>query len=126
MTTHFQILETVRKSTPAEFSDLVGVANDDVVLYHLLFANVRNILDGNPKGLRLTKVGLKILRRMFQNWTLKMEDGFIPKPCHLLFFDRTCTMPWFLDTRVLVLFEPQLAMRAKLVGNIDQLLTAFS
>jgi hypothetical protein len=55
-----------------------------------------------------------------------MEQGFVPKPSHLLFFDRSCTMPWYLDSRVLILFEAQLAMRAKLVGDINQLLTAFS
>jgi hypothetical protein len=105
--------------------DVNPAALSDPALYRLVFKNVRNV-DGNIAGLRLTKDGLALLRKRFACWSLAMEKGFIPKPCHLLFFDRTCTMPWYLDSSVLVLFEPQLAMRAKLVGDIDQLLTAFS
>jgi hypothetical protein len=105
--------------------DVNPAALSDSALYRLVFKNVRNI-DGEIAGLRLTKDGLALLRKRFAHWSLNMEQGFIPKPSHLLFFDRSCTMPWYLDSKVLILFERQLAMRAKLVGDINQLLTAFS
>src|SRR3954471_24936740 len=108
MTTHSQILELVKRTAPATFSELQGAAND-IVLYYLLFSNLRHVATPNIKGFRLTKMGLKVLQPLYQNWVLTMEKDFTPKPCHLIFFDRTCTMPWFLDTRVLVLFEAQLA-----------------
>jgi hypothetical protein len=124
---HKRIADILREDWPKKVIrfDINPEILPDSALFRLLFQNVRTS-DGCIKGLRLTKDGLRLLRTRFQCWAIMMEKGFAPKPNHLLFFDRTCTMPWYLDSYVLILFEPQLAMRAKLVGDIDQLLTAFS
>ena len=107
----------------AERDDIGSFATDrtDHDLLHLIFSNAR----GDDIGLRLTDTGRFLVNRCFQSWTIEHNKGFAIKPSHLLFFDRECTMPWYLDRRCLVLFEKQLAMRAKLVGNIDHLITAF-
>jgi hypothetical protein len=37
-----------------------------------------------------------------------------------------CTMPWFLSTDMLILFEAQLAMRFKLAGSMHDLRNSFT
>ncbi len=120
---HKAVLGRIRQEQRKDFGPFAD--KTDTEIYHLLFANLRKSTSG-VKGLRLTHMGLTIMESCFVAWTLKLPKRFVLLPKHLLFFDRTCTMPWFLDTKILVLFEAELAMRAKLVGNIDHLLTAFT
>lgn len=116
------VLEIIKQAC-RERDDLGSLICDitDHDLLRLIFSNVR----GNHIGLRLTNLGLTVVESCFTSWTFRHDKGFITKPCHLLFFDRNCNMPWYSDSRILVLFERQLAMRTKLVGNLDHLVTAF-
>lgn len=106
-----------------------GVVLDDLDDYTLLRTLFKNYRGGNPgedHGLCLSLGGLAIMASYFQSYHVPVPEGYSPTAKHLLYFDRVCSMPWYLDDfHGLVLFEAELAMRAKLVGDIDALLTAF-
>jgi hypothetical protein len=89
-----------------------------------LFANFRT--DGiHSRGLRLTGSGVILLKPVLPHWDMKLEN-FIPMPRDVLFLNVVCTMPWFLSTDMLILFEAQLAMRFKLAGSMHDLRNSFT
>lgn len=127
MASHNEILAVIKKTDHLKAE---GLHVTDEVLIRLLFSNVRYFNDGSPTlqltyGLQLTHYGCLIVQKVFAHWKFLNPKGFEIKPKYLLFFDQTCTMPWYLNKDRLVLFEAQLAMRTKLVGNLDHLITAF-
>ncbi len=124
---HKQILDKIRQQNCGNCAINFESYSDqpDEEIYRRFFSNIR-ISEHGIRGLKLTPLGLAVMQNCFANWVLKMPKYFVIMPKHLIYFDQTCTMPWFLNNKVLVLFEAELAMRAKLVGNLDHLLTAFA
>lgn len=69
------------------------------------------------------------MESFFKSWKVVFQDQQTFSSRHILYLDRMCAMPWYADPMLpvtITFFEPDLAMRAKLVGDLDVLLTAFS
>jgi hypothetical protein len=65
----------------------------------------------------------------FRHYKVSFPDQLTFSSRHVLYLDRVSTMPWHADPMIpvtITFFEPGLAMRAKLVGDLDTLLKAFS
>ena len=126
MMTHVKIISLLKDRRLPCFDE--AVANvfelDDYLICRALFLNFRRC-DSDMKGLRLSKLGLGVMSSCYQNWSIKMPDHYSIESLHLLYLDRTCVMPWYLSNYTLVLFEKQLAMRAKLTGSLNILMDAF-
>jgi len=94
----------------------------------MMFSNIR-YGDGDLRGLQLTQGGLAIMQSFFKSYRVEFPDQATFSSRHILYLDRMCQMPWWAVSTLpvtITFFEPGLAMKAKLVGDLDILLTAFS
>lgn len=103
--------------------ELETVSTDDLV--RRFFLNYRGGDLENSRGLRITHTGLAIMNLFFTSYEIQLGDDYRAMPRHLLYLDRTCTMPWHLYMGKLTLFEERLAVKLKLVGNMDDLIHSF-
>lgn len=126
MGVHLKIIDTMRRLNARNPHPLAGeLGEDDAVLVRRYFNNYRAGDIEKPRGLRLRNEGLIIMKCFFKSWDLPLARDYRINSRHLLYLDRVCTMPWFLSPKQLTLFEPGLAMRAKLIGDLDILKDAF-
>lgn len=94
----------------------------------MMFVNFRG---GNEHkyGLQLSQGGLAIMGSYFRKYLVTFPDQQTFSSRHILYLDRTCGMPWYATNFLpieITFFEADLAMRAKLVGDLDILLNAFT
>lgn len=130
MSVHGRLIDAIRKSnnaSPKPAATLINTMTDDEVI-RMIFSNIRNG-DGQMRGLQLTQGGLAIMESFFKSFKVVFPDQQTFSSRHILYLDRMCSMPWFATPMLpvtITFFEPDLAMKAKLVGDLDILLTAFS
>lgn len=130
MSVHAAIVAVIRKhqaATPKPAATNTMTMTDDEVI-RMMFSNLRT---GNDelRGLQLTQGGLAIMSSFFKKYEVSFPDQLTFSSRHILYLDRMCSMPWSADPMMpvtITFFEADLAMRAKLVGDLDILLTAFS
>ena len=99
----------------------------DEEVIRMMFTNLRSG-DGVWRGLQLSQGGLAIMETFFRSFPVVFPDQQTFSSRHILYLDRMCAMPWSASPMLpvtITFFEPDLAMRAKLVGDLDVLLTAF-
>jgi hypothetical protein len=97
----------------------------DEELYRRFFINFRRSDTTKTRGLRLSYEGLVVIQEFFEKYEIPLPDKFLIKGKHIIFLDQTCTLPYYLNSKHFILFEGELAMRAKLVGDLDILIDAF-
>jgi hypothetical protein len=126
---HYPIVAAIRKANDAKpvkhASEIPGMTDEEVI--RMMFVNFRN---GNEHkhGLQLSQGGLAIMSSFFKKFVVTFPDQTTFSSRHILYLDRKCTMPWYATNFLpieITFFEADLAMRAKLVGDLDILLTAF-
>ena len=72
------------------------------------------------QGLRLTHMGNKLLSAFFDNWTIQLPEGSEIKTLHLNQLDRLLDTPWNLTQENITLYDPNYAMKLKLInGDLD-------
>jgi len=126
---HKLLVGAIRKShatLPKPAATIIDGMTDDEVI-RMMFSNIRNG-EGTMRGLQLTPGGLAIMNSFFKSWQIVFPDQQTFSSRHILYLDRVCSMPWYATPLLpitITFFEPDLAMRAKLVGDLDILLTAF-
>lgn len=126
-TQHDILVHAIRKahkSDPHPAATLIE-AMDDEEVKRLLFANFRGS-NTEARGLLLTQGGLAIMSVFFKAYEVNFQEPLLITGKHLLYLDRICKAPWHIDVDCLTLFDPDLAMKAKLVGSIDALIEGFS
>lgn len=135
MSVHSLIVNTMRKAytaNPIEGFDVLEDDDDNFVIRHL-FQNYRSS-DGEESGLRLSEAGQLIIAKYFKQWQVNLTASAFGSR-EILWLDRVCRMPYYIIVApadggvvavTLFLMEAELAMRAKLVGNLDALKTAFA
>lgn len=135
MSVHSLIVNALRKAYEANPIAGFDVLEDDdhnFVIRHL-FQNYRNA-NGHESGLRLSESGQLIVSKYFKQWQVNLTAQAFGSR-ELIWLDRQCTMPWYIIVEpvdggtvklTLMLMERELAMRAKLVGDLDALKTAFT
>lgn len=127
MITHARLMEVLRAQHAANPNPLcldLDTEDDDTLL-RKYFLNFRGDNHNTSKGMRLTTFGLTTMSCFFKSNLVELPEGYRPKIQHVVFLDRKATMPWHLRDNFLTLFEDELAMRAKLVGDLDLLMTVF-
>lgn len=129
MSFHFQLVDIIRevqKANPKPAATIIDTMTDEEVI-RMIFVNIRNN-DTGMRGLQLSQGGLAIMKSFFKSFEIVFPDEQILSSRHILYMDRICTLPWYASFFLpitITFFEPDLAMRAKLVGNLDVLLSAF-
>jgi hypothetical protein len=121
------IIEANQKTPSAAGAVLPGMSDDEVM--RMIFDNLRTGAGNEIRGLKLSQGGLALMTTYFKAYPIVFEDQQIFSSRHILYLDRTCKMPWHADAFLpitITFFEPELAMRAKLVGDLDLLMSAFS
>lgn len=125
MTIHYKIIDLLRskyKEDPCVLgSSLLSMSDEDMI--RSIFINCRNTSDG-LKGLRIHGEAELLLSYYFDSYKIPL-DMVIEKPSHVVFLDRVTTMPWYFNPKELILFEKELAMRARIVGDLDSLIEGF-
>jgi hypothetical protein len=99
--------------------------DDNQELMRKYFLNYRGGDPENARGLRLTHSGLMTMKCFFKCYDIELPGDYKSKPRHILYLDRNCRMPWHLYENHLQLFEEEMAFRAKLVGDLDLLVSSF-
>lgn len=134
MSVHSLIIAALRKAykaNPIAGFDVLEDDDDGFVIRHL-FQNYR-CSDGQESGLNLSPAGHLVIGRYFRQWQVNLTSSTFNSR-DVLWLDRVCRMPYHIivvdvdgGTKAITLFlmEAELAMRAKLVGNLDALKTAF-
>lgn len=121
MSKHLAILNYLRKQCEDSENPLGnGIQGDDEAVLRMMFLNYR--AGNGSKGYRLTNFGLQYCKTFFQSWHIEMDGNFRVRPRHVLFLDRNCKFPYHLFHNHLTLFEGELAMRLKLVDDLDALI----
>ena len=130
MSIHYPIIAAIRKANevkPAACASEVPNMSDEELI-RMMFVNFRG---GNEhkQGLQLSQGGLAIMSSFFKKFVVTFPDQKVFSSRHILYLDRACGMPWYATNFLpieITFFEADLAMRAKLVGDLDILLNAFS
>lgn len=128
MITHSLIIHAIRKAHKADphpAATIIEPMTDDEVC-RLLFANYRGAATDDFRGLSLTQGGLAIMSVFFKAYEINFDEPMIITGRHRLYLDRICKMPWHIDIDTLTLFDPDLALKAKLAGDIEALIQCFS
>jgi hypothetical protein len=127
MSTHLKVIAVLKKLQAENQNPLcldLELDTDDVLM-RKMFLNFRGGDPENTRGLRLTDYGLMTMRCFLKSYDIELQSDYRPKPRHVIYLDRNCRMPWHMKTNHLILFEAEMALKAKLVGDLDLLVTSF-
>lgn len=128
MTVQYQIAELIRSKLTADNHPLLGMVQmrSTEEICKLVFYSFRGS-DGNVKGLRLSGEGLALTKICFKSYDFPFPalPAKTVKLPHLLYLDRISTFPYYIDGKVFVTFDSDLAMMLKLSdGKLDTLIDA--
>ena len=129
MSFHFHLVDAIRKAhkaKPQPAATTIDTMTDEEVI-RMMFTNIR-FGTAEMRGLQLSQGGLAIMKSFFKSYEVVFPNQTIFSSRHILYMDRICTRPWYAPAYLpitITFFEPDLAMRAKLVGDLDTLITAF-
>jgi hypothetical protein len=123
MVTPISLVERIRSIENIDNNPLLktDLANSDDILCRVWFKNYRR-----GRGLRLSKQGLMIFQQLYRYYIFNLGDEFKIKSQHLIFLDRVSEMPWYLDPKCIIIFDKKFAFRFKLIGNLDQFMSAYT
>lgn len=131
MSIHYLIVAAIRKAydaNPLKHANEIPNMTDEEII-RMMFKNFRGGNDDAKHGLQLSQGGLAIMSGFFKKYEIVFPDQQTFSSRHILYLDRQCGMPWHANNYLpitVIFFEADLAMRAKLVGDLDILLNAFS
>jgi hypothetical protein len=127
MTIQFQIAELIRSTLTAQNNPLLSMvetlSTEDIC--KLIFYSFRGT-DDNVKGLRLSNDGLILTKTCFKSYEFPEQGrGTRVKLPHLLYLDRISTFPYFINAKLFVTFDSELAMMLRLSdAKIETLIQA--
>jgi len=124
---HVQIIELLKKMQAENQNPLCLDLELDPVetLLRRYFLNYRGGDPDQARGLRLTDTGLLTMRCFFKAHDIELQSDYKPRNRHVVYLDRHCKMPWHLKNNHVIFFESEMAVKAKLVGDLDLLVTSF-
>lgn len=130
MSIHVSLVKLIRKMNtdkPAACAVEVPNMTDEEVM-RMMFTNFRGGHKDQLSGLQLSQGGLAIMKKFFKAYPIEFPNQLTFSSRHILYLDRMATMPWHATPMLpvtITFFEPDLAMKAKLVGDLDILMGAF-
>lgn len=125
MTIHQKIAEALIKQAEAKSSPLKNLLDGKSIqqVCHLIFMNYREGNGKQIKGLRLSDVGLQLMKAFFQVNDVMLTPGYKITAPHLIYMDRVNRMPYWLNNSYCAMFDSDLAMMLKLAdGKIQGLI----
>ena len=127
MGTHLKVIEALKRMHAENQNPLCLDLELDPpdVLMRRYFLNFRGSDPENARGLRLTDIGLLTMRCFFKGYDIELPGDYKPRSQHIVYLDRRCRMPWHLKANHIVFFEKEMALKAKLVGDLDLLVSSF-
>lgn len=125
MGVHVKVIETLKKLQAEQQNPLCLELDLDPtdVLIRKYFLNYRG---ASETGLRLTDFGLLTMRCFFKSYDIELQSDYKPHNTHVRYLDYHCKLPWHLKANHLILFEQEMALKAKLTGDLDLLVASFS
>lgn len=110
---HKTIVSHIRETVKNDDNELMAfVALTDEQITRRMFSNYRGGL-----GLRLTKFGLQIMRQYFKGYELTVPEDEKLQPLHLIFLDKRAKMPYYCDESEIVVYDPVMAVKLRLVDG---------
>ena len=89
---------------------------------HFIFHSFRGN-EQSAKGMRLSDIGLNLLKAFFKSHTINLPAGYVVTYPHLIYLDRVSAMPYWIDDKCLTTFDSELGMMLRLVDdNIQSLI----
>ena len=127
MSTHVEVINLLKRMQAENQNPLCFDLELDSVdtLIRKYFLNYRGGDSDNTRGLRLTDSGLITMRCFVKAYDIELQSDYKPRNRHVVYLDRRCKMPWHLKANHLTLFEAEMAFKAKLVGDLDLLVSSF-
>lgn len=105
-------------TTPSPSS--TSLTDDDHTRLRYIFKNFRGGKT-NPRGLRLSSHGLKIMKASFESFEVQLNVVTNPRmivtPMVLTDLERSLALPYFLDSQKIVVFDAQQAVWIYLLGS---------
>lgn len=115
--------ELIRHATEQEHplrSLIDGMTAQEVC--YLIFHSYRGN-EQSARGMRLSEVGLQLLKTFFKCYHVQMPAGYAVKLPHLLYLDRVSKMPYWLSDKDITLFDTELGVMLKMAdGSLDGLI----
>lgn len=103
------------------FKSLIDGKTSQEVCY-LIFHSYRGN-EAAARGLRLSDVGLNLLKTFFKCYHILMPNGYVVKLPHLLYLDRVSAMPYWLSDTDLTVFDTELGVMLKMSdGSLERLI----
>jgi hypothetical protein len=88
---------------------------------HQIFSSYRGGATSG-KGLRLSDVGLQLMKTFFKCYEIPLPGGYKITAPHLIYLDRIAEMPYWLNHQYISVFDSDLAMMLRLMdGNLQSL-----
>jgi hypothetical protein len=114
------VVDQTRSSGSPQWGLLDGRTTQEVC--YLLFSSYRG--EGTTaKGLRLSDTGLQLMRACFKSYEIQLAYETKLKLPHILYMERVTKMPYWMNHKICVLFDSELAMMLRLVeGRIQDLI----
>lgn len=112
------IISHIRESIRDDEEFVAFMALTDEQIIRRMFSNYRG-----ERGLRLTQFGVQIMRQFFKGYEIKVPEDEKMQPLHLIFLDRRAKMPYYCGDKEIVIYDPVLAVKLRLLdGRISLLL----
>lgn len=121
---HSAVLRHIRDASSKEegkiASTLTSLTDEQIV--RMMFSSYRG-RDGASRGMRLTNIGLEIMKSYFTFFEIKMPENHMVQSGELIYLDRRATLPYFFSNDRIVVFETELGIKLKLAdGDIPTLI----
>jgi hypothetical protein len=121
---HISVIKHIRDSSKEDGGKIAATfANlTDEQVVRQMFSNYRG-RDEKARGLRLTNIGLEMMKSYFHYYEIKLAEGRRVAPNEILYLDRRATLPYFYSNEKIVVFETELGVKLKLAdGEIATLI----
>lgn len=125
---HSSIIKHIRESSSQDGGKDGGkvaaaFANlKDEQFVRLMFSNYRG-RDEKARGLRLTNIGLEMMKSYFHFYEIRLPEGRRVASNEILYLDRRATLPYYYSHEKIVVFETDLGLKLKLAdGEIATLI----
>lgn len=121
---HAAVIQHIRNASAEEggkFAEHFGTLSDEQIV-RMMFSNFRG-RDNKARGLRLTNMGLELMKSYFRAYEIAMPEGHRVQSRETLYLDKRATLPYFFSNEKVVVFETELGVKLKLAdGDINTLI----
>lgn len=122
---HQKIAELLVQQAKSSGSPLLSLleGKDIQEVCFTIFQTYRGSAGRSAKGMRLSDVGLQLMKAFFKCYEVKLAPAYKISSPHLIYLDRVNKMPYWLNSSYCCMFDSELAMMLRLAdGDIQTLI----